>query len=835
MNIAETLLYYANNRRGDCRFIEQNLILKDSEKLAFAAAQPALHERLNGRLKDSGITGDFLAKMEKDQAGEPGIAFAALYCDLALALQQAAGHQVYARDILRDHNGKGVWAWFEFEHDELAYPTAALAIGLILEAVPELERGAVADDEMENLLNSESSYLVQKLMDTARPLALPRDVKAMMEAASQAGIPCVRLDQDPFQGFVSAFRKRPDRLLKLGHGQHQLTVDGTFCIDRCRSLLAQINDREAMRKHLLNAGFPVPPRDPATGNCIMFRRALRAAANVGYPVVVKPGRREHGADVALAIETDVGLKNAIDAARSVSSVVSVEGMVAGESNRLLLANHRVLGFVRGDREFTPDLVHESTMALAEKLSLQLNTGMLSLDVVTADISRSLTDTGGAAVDLNLAPDLDALLPPNSALMEQAVEAFLQYLYPQGQASRNPIVTVTGTNGKTTTTRMIARIMQRAGHHTGLNCSDGVYIGKDFEGRNSEYGASSQHHILSSPEVDFAVFEEWFGRICRAGFAYKASDVAVCLNVTNDHLGRIGTHTMEQMAAVKESVVARASKAAVLNADDPYCLAMAPRMTARNVCLVSLGQGGKLPAQDLSQELYRCNIEPVNGNDWIVLHGDGRRLPITAVNDIPATFNGTASFITSNAMHAAAACYLAGATAEAIQQGLQSFSMDFNTTPSRLNVFDDLPFRVIMDYASNPDSFRKLSAFVDLQDCGGRKVITAAMPGDRRDEEFFASARELAGHYDHYVCRNFEDTRGRPAAEIPELMRTGLLAAGVPEDAITVITDASAAIDYCIDTATGGDLIVLQCYDPEFSPTWEKLQRLSSEWKQSKPA
>lgn len=833
MNIAETLVYFTHNRRGDCKCIEQNLVLNDKEKIAFAAAQPALHERLSARLKDTSISGDFLANMENYQADEPGIAFAALYCELALALQQAAGHHVYARDILPDHNGDGVWAWFEFEHDELAYPTAALAIGLILESAPELDRGSISNDEMENLLNSESSYLVQKFLDKARPLALPRDLKAMIEEASQLDIPCVRLDQDPFQGFVSAFRKRPDRLLKLGHGQHQLTVDGSFCIDRCEPLLAQINDREAMRKQLLNAGFPVPPADPATGNCIMFRRALRAATNVGYPVVVKPGSRVHGASVALAIDTDDGLKTAIDAARRVSSAVSVEGMVAGESNRILLANHRVLGFVRGDREFTPDLVHESTLTLAKKLSLQLNTGMLSLDVVTTDISKPLTDTDGAVVDLDLAPDLDALLPPKSALMEQAVEAFLQYLYPQGQASRNPIVAVTGTNGKTTTTRMIARIMQRAGRRTGFNCSDGVYIGTNFEGSNSEFGAGSQHHILSKPEVDFAIFEEWFGRICRAGFAYQAADVAVCLNVTNDHLGRIGIHTMGQMAAVKESVAARAGKAAVLNADDPHCLDMAPRMNARTVCLVSLGQGLETLTQNLPQELYHCILEQVDGIDWIVLHGDDKRVPITAVNDIPATFNGTASFNTSNAMHAAAACFLAGAAPEAIREGLQSFTMDMQNTPGRLNIFDELPFRVILDYAHNPDGYRQLSAFVDKQECSGRKIIMTAVGGDRRDEEFYAGCKVLAGHYDHYVCRNWSNTRGRPEREIPELMKAGLLAEGIPEEAITTVSDASSVVDYCLDMAREGDLLVLGIYDPEFDSTWETLQRLSSEYKQNR--
>ena len=830
MKITETLLNYTNNRRGDRKLLELNLVLNESECAVFSDAIPALAEQLHTRLALAGIARELQPDFKRHVMDEPTAAFAGLYCDLALLLQQAAGHRVSAKGVIPDGIGNGVWAWFEFEHDDLASRVAALALNLIIKLAPELDGCSVSNedfDEFEEDLRIESAGDIKEFQRAARRLGFPGDAAAIMNVASRLDIPCVRLDQDPFQGFTSLFRDSPGRLLKLGHGRHQQIVDGTFCIDRCEALLPKIKDREALRKYLLDAGLPVPPRDPSTLNCMMTKRALRAASHIGFPVVVKPGRREHGNGVSTGLESNEELRAAVENARKVSNVVLVEGMIAGDSNRLLITNHRVIGLLRAGAEHSADSIHPSTVALAENLSRQLDVGILVLDLVTSDISKPLEGTHGAAVDLDIAPELDELLALDSSLMEQAAEAFLHWMYPEHQQSRTPIVTVTGTNGKTTTTRMIARIMQQAGHCTGMHCSDGVYVGEEFKGGNSEWGAGSHFHILSSPEVDFAVFEEWFGRICRAGFAYSHSDVSVCLNVTDDHLGRIGVHTLEQMAGVKEAVVARAREGVVLNAEDPHCLAMAPRMTARNICLVSSVRTNVPPAlEHSSQKLYQCVIEPIENEDWIVLHGGGRRQPIIAVNDIPATFDGAASFNTSNAMHAAAACYLAGASAEVIRQALQSFSMDFRSTPGRLNVFEGLPYRVVLDYAHNPDGFRRFAEFVDRQECSGRKIVMAGVPGDRRDEEFWSGAKALAGHYDHYVCRNFHNTRGRPQTEIPELLKAGLLAEGVPEDIITIVPDASKAIDYCLDMAAAGDLIVLCIYDPEFDPTWDKLETLS---------
>ncbi len=449
---------------------------------------------------------------------------------------------------------------------------------------------------------------------------------------------------------------------------------------------------------------------------------------------------------------------------------------------------------------------------------QLDCGMLVLDVVSPDPGRPMSETGGAVVDLDLAPELDRLLPAGSRLLDQAAGEFIRWLYPAGAASRIPIVAVTGTNGKTTTCRMIARIMQVAGRHTGMACSEGIYIDEQLEAAKDDAGHGVHHRIFEYPNVDFAVLEEYFGRIARLGFVYSWCNVAVCTNVTEDHLGRIGTHTVEQMAEVKFAVPQRARDAVVLNADDPYCLAMEARVSARKVCLVSCQQSQQTLAARVQKPACFVVLEKVQTKDWIVIHDAGIRKPLIAVADIPATFSGAAGHNTSNAMHAAAATYLSGAEVGEISSGLASFQMGFESSPGRLNIYDGLPFRVIMDYAHNADGFRKLRAFIDTQQATGRKIVMMAIPGDRQDADIMAAASELAGHFDHYVCRNFVKMHGRQPGEVPGLLQAGLVQAGVSESAITLVPDATEAIHFSLDLACAGDLLVLLTGN-EIDSTW----------------
>ena len=612
-------------------------------------------------------------------------------------------------------------------------------------------------------------------------------------------------------------------MLKLGHDRYQQFLDGNFCVSRNAALLPLLNDREALRNRLEQLRVPLPRHDPEASSCSLAKKAVRAAERIGYPVTVKPGTRNRDEGVSNGLRSAEDVRAAVDRARRHAERVVVESSVDGDCYRFLVADHQVLAVISNGLERPLEQVHESALLLAQRISSQLDVGMLVLDIVTRDISRALEESGAAVTDLELAPRLDELLPAHSPLLDRAAEAFVRWLYPPGHASRIPIVAVTGTNGKTTTCRMISRIMRFAGRQPGTVCSGGFYIAEELENTPSQFGGDLQHHLFERPEVDFAVLEEYFGRIARAGFPFRWCDVAVVTNVTEDHLGRIGTHTLAEMAELKSAVAKRARELVVLNADDAHCLAMASSLTADRICLVSARMSHEELQAQLPDARCTCVLETMQGADWIVLHDRGVRTPVIAVNDIPASFRGAAGHNVYNAMQAAAACHASGAGAQALRTGLASFVMDFGSNPGRLNIYDGLPFRVIMDYAHNADGYRKLSAFVDRQNVTGRRIVMMSAVGDRLDHDVMAAAAEMAGHFDHYVCRNYLGIRGeRPPDTMPELLKAGLCEAGVPEHAITTIADATEAIHFCLNMAAKGDLLVLLPGDNEFASTWELL-------------
>jgi cyanophycin synthetase len=555
----------------------------------------------------------------------------------------------------------------------------------------------------------------------------------------------------------------------------------------------------------------------------MSRKAVRAAEHLGFPVVVKAGVRGYRAGVFVDLNTVDEVRAAVEIARPHSNSVSVESQVVGQSCKLLVVNHALLGaFASGVKVPVAD-VHPSITDLACRLSRELGVGMLLLDVVTTDSSRLLAETGGAVVDCDLAPQLDSLLADDAAMLDQAAEAFVRWMCPPGTTARIPVIAVTGTNGKTTTCHMIERIQRAAGRHPGVVCSDGIFVDEKYIASRTGMGAGPHHGILEVANVDVAVLEEYFGRILRVGFAFAWCDVSVCTNVTNDHLGRIGIHTLEEMAAVKFEVVRRARGTAVLNADDPFCLAMAKRANASRVCLVSSAEDPEVPGEALDNADSRCVVEPEGGRAFIVIHDGAIRIPLVAIDDIPATFAGAAAHNISNAMHAAAACYFSGVDAATIAAALRGFRMSFESTPGRLNIFDGLPFRVIMDYAHNADGFRRICTFVDRQNVAGRRIVMFSVPGDRRDADIKLAAKQMAGHFDHYVCRVYSDARRGSTEDVPRLLKSGLCEAGVAVSAISAIPDAAAAIRLALSLGAPGDLLVLLPGQIELASTWEQIR------------
>ncbi len=824
MEILEKLVLVGPNRRCECTVIEQQIVFTPAEHEFLSTGLADLLFRVKDKLESLGISIDEYQTIKSPDTVSQPENFTALFNAIVLSLQVSAGHRVDQSGYVLDSAGQGVWTWFEYEHDEVGEQASKLAFQLLSDADTRLQYPEAC--EQDNRVFQEQ---YRQFLTFAKKRVLPTDTDAIISAALALDVPCIKLERSPYEGVEGDFRIRPNGLLKLGHCQYQQLVDGTFCVTKNAALMPLVNDREAVRQKLIQMHVNVPRRDPGSGNCVMAKRAIRAADRIGYPVVVKPSVRTRYAGVSLGLQNAEQVREAVDLARRFSNQVIVESHMPGDLYQVLIVNHQLIAVLKSGVEVPLEEVHATVSELALMISSRWECAMMLVCLVTTDIGSALIETGAAVVDVKLAPELDRVLPPDSRLLDVAMKAFVGYLFPPGSISSVPIIAVTGTNGKTTTCRMITRIAQKAGKHTGMMCSDGMYIDEEFTQDQNDAGLGAHHNLLDNPNIDFTVFEEYFGRIARVGFPYAWSDIAVCTNVTEDHIGRIGANSLEQMAELKFTVPERARIGVVLNADDPRCLAMTRNVTAKKICLISTYLTPEEMRFKSDRPVCFCVLQQIDNKTWLTIIDNTDHYPVTPIEEIPATISGTAKHNIYNAMSAAAAAYLSDFSVDLVRIGLSSFTTDFDQTPGRLNIFDQLPFRVVMDYAHNSDGFRNISNFVDSQPVNGRKILMVGFTDDRQDKAIKAAVASLAGHFDHYVCRNFRKPRNKERApeEIPKLLKSGFISMGIEETAISMVPDADEAVRYTLDFASPGDLVVLLVGSTEFQRVWGLLNSLAS--------
>ncbi len=338
-------------------------------------------------------------------------------------------------------------------------------------------------------------------------------------------------------------------------------------------------------------------------------------------------------------------------------------------------------------------------------------------------------------------------------------------------------------------------------------------------------------MLRDPTIDFAVLETARGGILRAGLGYSECDVAACINVTADHMGLGGIDTLEQLAQVKETVVRVANDTAVLNADDKLCLKMADHTRAKHLCYVTMD-----PTHGLVREHIRANgravvLEQGINGDMITIYDNGAHIPLLWTHLIPATIEGKARHNVQNAMFAAAMAYSFGKDLDVIRNGLRTFDTSFFQSPGRTNVYNEHPFKVILDYAHNPAGFRAMAELAERLDPVGKRTIVLSVPGDRRDEDIRESCQACLPEFTHFVCKADLNRRGRGHDELPQLVRKYLLELGVDDDNITVIAEEEAAIDYALNHAEEGDLLVITADD--LTRSWKQIINLNSDQRETK--
>jgi cyanophycin synthetase len=343
----------------------------------------------------------------------------------------------------------------------------------------------------------------------------------------------------------------------------------------------------------------------------------------------------------------------------------------------------------------------------------------------------------------------------------------------------------------------------------LATTDGVYVDGERTVAGDMTGPQSAQMILRDPSVDLAVLETARGGLLRSGLGYRSCDVGAVLNVQSDHLGQRGVETLEQLAEVKRIVVEVAKECAVLNADDINCLQMADHTRAARIAYVTMNPRHELVRQHIRAGGLACVLEDGINGQMITLFDKGAHLPLLWTHLIPATLEGKALHNVQNAMFAATMAYAMGVRIDNIKHGLRTFDSTFFQAPGRMNVWDKLPFKVILDYGHNPAAVSAMVALARRLEVAGRRVCVLSAPGDRRDEDIRGVARAAAaGNFEHYIVRRDDDPRGRDLSEVPRILRDTLLEAGVPEARIEVIPDEVQAIEAALRMGQRGDLVLI---------------------------
>jgi cyanophycin synthetase len=437
----------------------------------------------------------------------------------------------------------------------------------------------------------------------------------------------------------------------------------------------------------------------------------------------------------------------------------------------------------------------------------------------------LEKAAGTVIDFELAPDLKrfyAGIDNAHDLLKLSAGNLVDQMFPEPDKARIPLVAVTGTNGKTTTSRMISHVFQKSGYKPGLVCSDGIFLDQQQVSKGDASAFIGHARALASTQIDAAILETHHRGIAVRGFAFEHCNIAVCLNVTGDHLIKGEIETLDEMTTIKRALLERAEDGAVLNADDPQCRTMLPFLKASRLCLFSSGQSRDEVAASVENPVVYCLVEQRENVAWVVICDGDESHAVLPVAGMPCTFAGAARFNLENALAAISACYLAGLPLASIASAMRSFEMGYENTPGRLNYYENLPFTAIIDYAHNPDGIARLSEFAAALPVKGRRLIMLAGPGDRSDEGIRDMARAAAGKFDHYVCRHYTNTRGRCEEEVPELLRSTFLKAGVADKAISVETDSAGAIDHILGMAEPSDLVILTVDHKEFEATNMRL-------------
>ncbi|NOE27209.1 cyanophycin synthetase [Ruegeria sp. HKCCD6157] len=772
---------------------------------------------------------------------------------------------------------------YEYRQRDVGLDAGKLAMRLLMNLLPQSLKDLV-DYDFDPDFNWDDE--LRSFVLRAQRKEFGPSTGSLVKAAQERDIPWIRLNSGS--------------LVQFGHGKYQKRIQATITSETKHISVEISCDKEDTHNLLNDLGLPVPQQRMVYS----AREAVRAAARIGHPVVVKPLNANHGRGVSINLNSDEEVEAGFAEAKehSRSRAILVESFVTGFDHRMLVVNNklvavakRVPGHVVGDGTHTiaelvdivnedprrgighekvltmleidtqarrlmdaagvteetvlpdgeifylrstanlstggtaidlTDVVHPENRDMAERAIMAVGLDVGGVDFLIDDITKSYKDIGGAIVEVNAAPGFRMHVAPSEGQPRDVAGKVIDMLFPANEETRIPIAAITGTNGKTTTSRMLGHIMKTSGKTVGMTSTDGVYVDGKLSVKGDMTGPKSAQIVLRDPMVDFAVMETARGGLVRSGLGYQRSNVAACLNVSADHLGLGGINTVEELAVVKRVVVESATDTAVLNADDINCLKMADYAGADQIFYVTTNPGHSLVKEHIKAGGKAIVLEKGMNGDMLTIYDNGLHIPVLWSHLIPAALEGKAIFNVQNAMFAAAMAYSFGVDLDNIRHGLRTFDTSYFQAPGRMNVYDEHPFKVILDYGHNPAALNAMAALADHLEIKGRRLCVVAMPGDRRDEDIIDGAAALAGHFDHFICKADDRRRGRGHDEVPRMMRQALIDNGVDDASITVIPDEVEAVNAGLQQAAPGDLLVI--FGDDTTRCWKQIIYFSSD-------